>query len=103
MMFVASLHLPKSACSGQGIILHGSRGLAGGYRPDSDVDLSLIVSSNQLPNGLELDGFLRKVIETTLDYWQSTIEAYLAAIFDTKNCDLKCGFTDRGVLFEIDL
>jgi len=74
----------------QGIILHGSRGLAGGYRPDSDVDLSLIVSTNQLQNGLELDGFLRKVIETTLDYWQSTIEADLAAIFDIKNCDLKC-------------
>lgn len=74
----------------QGIILHGSRGLAGGYRPDSDVDLSLIVSTSQLSNGLDLDGFLREVLEITLGYWQSTIKPDLAAIFDTKNCDLKC-------------
>ena len=29
------------------VVLHGSRGLAGGYRPDSDIDLSLILNTPQ--------------------------------------------------------
>ena len=33
------------------VILHGSRGPKGGYRPDSDVDLSLIVDALQDPDG----------------------------------------------------
>lgn len=72
------------------IILHGSRGLAGGYRPDSDIDLSLIVEN---PPGLAPSGdemLLHDVLETTLRHWQSPIELDLAAIFDMRACDLKC-------------
>ncbi|MFN8448067.1 MAG: hypothetical protein U0521_05640 [Anaerolineae bacterium] len=31
------------------VTLEGSRGLAGGFRPDSDIDLTLIVDAAQLP------------------------------------------------------
>ena len=69
------------------VILHGSRGLAGGYRSDSDIDLSLIVDTPQDPNMKDL---LHGVLETTLNHWQSPIELDLAVIFDVRNCELKC-------------
>jgi hypothetical protein len=69
------------------IILHGSRGLAGGYRPDSDIDLSLLV--DPLP-ALQLERTLQAAIETTLDHWRGPIELDLAAIFDLQWCELKC-------------
>jgi predicted nucleotidyltransferase len=72
------------------VILHGSRGLAGGYRPDSDIDLSLIVDA---PKGIPLSRFqllLRDVADTTLNNWKSRIEADLAVVFDIRNCGLMC-------------
>lgn len=72
------------------IVLHGSRGLAGGAHPDSDIDLSLIVD---LPPGLgaaELEPLLRAVLETTLQAWQAKVEPDLAVIFDTRACGLRC-------------
>lgn len=72
------------------IILHGSRGLAGGYRPDSDVDLSLIVDTPPLPASPSLEALLQEVAETTLHHWQATVEADLAIIFDTRQCGLGC-------------
>jgi hypothetical protein len=80
-----TLH-PAISC----VILHGSRGLAGGYRPDSDIDLSLRVD---LPSGIaaqELPVLLREVLETTIHNWQNTIGVDLAAIFDIRDCKLKC-------------
>jgi hypothetical protein len=69
------------------IILHGSRGLAGGYHPNSDIDLSLIVdvSEDQVRETL-----FQEITLTTLDNWQASIEADLAVIHDLKNCGLKC-------------
>jgi hypothetical protein len=72
------------------VMLHGSRGLAGGYRPDSDIDLSLRVD---LPAGIEaqeLPVLLREVLETTLSNWKNSIEADLAAVFDIRCCKIKC-------------
>jgi hypothetical protein len=72
------------------IVLHGSRGLAGGARPASDIDLSLIVN---LPVNLQADQFeplLRAVFETTFHAWQSEIEPDLAVIFETRACALHC-------------
>jgi hypothetical protein len=69
------------------IVLHGSRGLAGGDRPDSDIDLSLIVDLHQ-SNGFEQK--LNDVVRTTLDHWQAVVEIDLAVIFDNRNCELKC-------------
>ncbi|KPL91541.1 nucleotidyltransferase domain-containing protein [Levilinea saccharolytica] len=72
------------------IVLHGSRGLAGRARPDSDIDLSLIVD---LPANLEVtqfEPFLREVFETTFNAWHSEVEPDLAVIFETRPCGLLC-------------
>lgn len=72
------------------IILHGSRGLAGGSRPDSDIDLSLIVETRPSLPRSDLEVLLREVLETTLSHWHNAIEVDLAGIFDVQNCGLKC-------------
>lgn len=72
------------------VVLHGSRGLAGGYRPDSDLDLSLIVEPPALLPPAALDVLLQEVLETTLHHWQGAVEADLAAVFEVPGCGLKC-------------
>lgn len=72
------------------VILHGSRGPAGGFRPDSDIDLSLIVDARPLPAQSDLDVLLHDVLETTISNWRSAIEVDLAAIFDVRSCGLRC-------------
>jgi hypothetical protein len=90
------------------VFILGSRGLAGGCRADSDVDLSLMVDNRQLPeHEPEREQFLRNVLETTLSHWNGPIEMDLAAVFDTLICcGLRCFQTryfdpeiikDRGV------
>ena len=69
------------------VTLHGSRGLAGGYRSTSDIDLSLIVDAPQTP---DLNSVLQEVLETTLKNWQADIEVDLAVIFDIRKCKLAC-------------
>lgn len=69
------------------IVLHGSRGPAGGFRPKSDIDLSLIVDLQQ---GQNREALLQEVSEVTLNHWQGAIEVDLAVIFDLKNCGLHC-------------
>jgi hypothetical protein len=69
------------------VVLHGSRGLAGGYHPDSDVDLSLIVDP---PQGDSFEQELNHVVRTTLDHWQAAVDIDLAVIFDIKDCNLRC-------------
>ena len=86
------------------IVLHGSRGLARGFRPDSDIDLSLVVS---IPTGMgefAIEPLLHTAFETTFNAWRSPIEIDLAIIFETRPCSLKCfeqstwqeNFCDRG-------
>ena len=69
------------------VILHGSRGLAGGHRPNSDIDLSLIIDVPQTP---DIESQLQDVLVTTLNHWRAAIEPDLAVIFDVRNCKLKC-------------
>ena len=69
------------------VVLHGSRGPRGGYRPGSDIDLSLIVDP---PAGPAIERHLEDVLETTLSQWQGPVEPDLAVIFDIQNCGLKC-------------
>ncbi len=78
------------------VTLEGSRGLRQDNRPDSDIDLTLIVAANQLP-AAEPDraDLLRAVLRTTLDHWRSPIDLDLAAVFDTGTCcGLRC-FSER--------
>jgi predicted nucleotidyltransferase len=72
------------------IVLHGSRGLAGGARPDSDVDLSLIVDLPAASRALEQESFLHSVFATTFNAWQSDVEVDLAVVFETRACALYC-------------
>ena len=72
------------------VVLHGSRGLAGGYRPDSDIDLSLIVDVDSSTPISQLQSMLRKVVQITLSSWKSDIEPDLALVFDIRKCGLAC-------------
>jgi predicted nucleotidyltransferase len=72
------------------ITLHGSRGLAGGFRPDSDIDLCLLVDTGGLSDRSGLAALLEDVLYTTLTNWQAPIEADLAAVYDRLGCELKC-------------
>ena len=80
----ANLVLHPSVTSG---VLHGSRGLAGGYRSHSDIDLSLLVDS---PDGQNQKIDLQELTETTLQAWRATVELDLAVIFELQPCQLKC-------------
>jgi len=72
------------------ITLHGSRGPRGGYRPDSDVDMCLIVEPTGESERSELAALLRAVLEPTLAHWQGVVEADLAAAYDRQGCGLSC-------------
>jgi hypothetical protein len=73
------------------VTLEGSRGLAGHPRPDSDVDLSLVVRSSLLPaEEPARETLLRAVLATTLDAWRGPIECDLAAIYDERGCGVPC-------------
>ena len=74
----------------EAITLHGSRGLRGDYRPDSDVDMCLIVDMMGVTERAELTARLRSVLDTTLTHWQGTVEADLAAAYDRQGCGLSC-------------
>ncbi len=73
-----------------GVALEGSRGLRGGFRPDSDLDLSLLVDSRILGATRDKGALLQEVIETTLRNWRSDFEIDTAAVFDKTGCGLKC-------------
>jgi hypothetical protein len=70
------------------IILHGSRGPARKHRPDSDIDLSLIV--DPAPAIPEREWYLEQVFNMTKLSWKGPVELDLAVVFDSHKCDLKC-------------
>ncbi len=73
------------------ITLHGSRGLAQNYRPNSDIDLSLLVPFPTPPViGEELGKCLQEVISVTLPNWRGPVEADLAVIFPMYSCSFAC-------------
>jgi hypothetical protein len=72
------------------ITLHGSRGLGGYPRPDSDIDLALIVDEKRLCGHVEPESLLRDVLKTTLAGWKGRVKLDLAAVYDRDKCGLKC-------------
>lgn len=73
------------------VVLTGSRGVGGAPRPDSDVDLSLVVADAALPaDEPARERLLRAVVETTLSAWRGPVECDLAAIYDKRGCGLLC-------------
>lgn len=78
------------------VALIGSRGAGGAPRPESDIDLSLVVDSAALPPaGPERTALLEAVLHTTLDAWRGPVELDLAAPFDIGGC---CGLRCFGAL-----
>lgn len=73
------------------VTLHGSRGLAGKFRPDSDIDLSLLVFSTEPPEiNHDFEKLCSEVLEFTLSNWKSSIELDLAVIFPLRPCNFAC-------------
>lgn len=72
------------------VVLSGSRGPAGGHRPDSDVDLTLVVDTGGRSEGPELARLLEDVLETTLRHWCGAVGVDLAAVYDARGCGLRC-------------
>jgi hypothetical protein len=68
------------------IALMGSRGLAGGFRPDSDIDLGLILHPDYDPT----EQLCREVNELTLFHWTGDIELDTVVVFDKMRCGLPC-------------
>ena len=71
------------------VVLHGSRGLAGSARPDSDVDLSLLVDAPPFARAA-LATLLAQVIGATFDAWRGRVDLDLVAVFDVRGCGLGC-------------
>ena len=72
------------------ITIHGSRGPADDFEPNSDVDLYLIVEGAPAPGGIPQEELVRDVITTTLLNWNSSVELDLAVAFKTRECDMRC-------------
>lgn len=65
------------------VVLSGSRGLRGGHRPDSDLDLTLLVGGTDLPSDEPArESMLRAILHTSLDQWHAPIELDAAVAFD---------------------
>lgn len=60
------------------VILTGSRGLAGNYREDSDIDLSLLVDRELLKIQDDDEETLKDILQVTLTYW--TILLFILAL-----------------------
>ena len=71
------------------MVLHGTRGIKGGARPDSDVDLSLVVDAPGMERAA-LATLLGQVIGVTFDAWRGPVELDLVAVFDVRGCGLGC-------------
>ncbi len=72
------------------VTLHGSRGLAGSPRPDSDIDLGLVVDDRFLCPAADAGALLDAVLAATRDSWRGSVELDLAAVFDRSGCGLNC-------------
>lgn len=72
------------------VTLHGSRGPAGSPRPDSDIDLGLVVDDRFLRAATDANALLDAVLAATRDSWRGSVELDLAAVFDRSGCGLKC-------------
>jgi len=59
---------------------------AGGWQPDSDVDLCLILARGFEPSS-EL---CREILSQTLKLWRGGVEIDLAVVFDKVGCGLEC-------------
>ena len=72
------------------VTLHGSRGPAGGFQDNSDIDLCLIVDGEQYSYLSQDEELLKDIIYTTLAEWRGSLKLDLRVDFDLRKCGLKC-------------
>lgn len=72
------------------VVLTGSRGLAGGCKEDSDIDLSLLFDKGCLKVEEDEEKILKEILNTTILSWKSPIELDTAIVFDISQCHLSC-------------
>ncbi|MBN2321732.1 MAG: hypothetical protein JXR49_21815 [Acidobacteria bacterium] len=68
------------------IVLMGSRGLLGGFRQDSDIDLGFILHPDLEPR----ESLCRKANELSLSHWTGSVALDTAIVFDKMGCGLPC-------------
>ena len=71
------------------ILLSGSRGLLGGYRTDSDIDLTLVADNIFLKQSKNEEKVLKEILDITILNWKGKVDLDTAVIFDINNCELK--------------
>jgi hypothetical protein len=76
------------------VTLHGLRGAPGEIGENSELDLRLLVDSEQYPDIRQDEELLKDMIYTTLAPWREKIKLDLSVVFDTRGCQLKC-FDER--------
>jgi hypothetical protein len=69
------------------VTVHGSRGPAGGFRQDSDLDLCLVTDISSVTDPEPL---LREVLTTTMTGAPYPVRLDAAAVFDARWCGLTC-------------
>ena len=74
----------------QKITLHGSRGPKGGFRDDSDLDVSLIVDTGQYPDIKHDAELAKEILYATLANWHDNVKLDLTIVFDIRGCKLVC-------------
>jgi hypothetical protein len=73
------------------ITLHGSRGPAGNFRANSDIDLCLVTDIDiRLVPEEHLDALLMRVLLTTRQTLKFPVKPDVAVIFDHLGCGLYC-------------
>ena len=72
------------------VVLSGSRGPKGGFRHDSDIDLSLLVGSEVLSSTNDRGQLLEEVLAITTSTWKSHVQLDVVAVFDKLSCGLRC-------------
>lgn len=72
------------------VCLTGSRGLAGCSRPDSDIDLTLIVLPEAGLVREDLAELCEQVLAASQDNWDGPVELDMAVVFDVRGCGLTC-------------
>jgi hypothetical protein len=78
------------------ITLHGSRGPAGKFRPDSDIDLCLVTDIDiRLVPEEQLDALLTRVLLTTKQTSKFPVKLDVAVVFDHIACGLHCFSVDK--------
>ena len=72
------------------VVLHGSRVPGGCPRPDSDIDLSLLVRFGGRELQAERLTLLAEVTDAALASWSGPLELDIAVVFDQRGCSLGC-------------